>query len=147
MIFGTTTALKNKWISRIEQLLGVSVDPEAEISGYMCQMCKQRIVRLEDALTDLSAFTKMVEESEQALMRVGGSVKRTKQTSGDVGVSPCTARMRPSSKRSRKQLLFSCKRCGRMNIIIDDPLLKPLQGLLELNLLSLGCKLNCNMNS
>ena len=72
-------------------------------------MCKNRIVRLEEALVDLASFKKLSQQSRQALMRVSGPTKRAKETSGDIGVSPNTAKQRPSSKRSRRKLAFPCK--------------------------------------
>lgn len=107
LIYGTSAAMKQQWVSRIEQLLEITVDPD--ISPYMCKMCKNRIIQLETAVLDLVAFQKLSELSRQALMRISGPVKRTKETSGDIGVSPETARQRPSSKRSRKKLVFQCK--------------------------------------
>ena len=45
-------------------------------------------------------------------MRVMAPLKCTQVTSSDVGVSPDTARERPSSKLARKRLSFSCKLGG-----------------------------------
>ena len=103
------------------------------ISPYMCEMCKNRIVHLEAALVDLAAFKELCQESRKALMRVSGPTKRPKATSGDIGVSPDTAKQRPSSKRSRKKLEFPCK-CLVDNhaTIIRTMICQLLQGHLEL---------------
>ena len=37
----------------------------------MCQMCKLRVVCLEEALLDLDAFKELAEKSEQVLTRAG----------------------------------------------------------------------------
>ena len=41
--------------------------------------------------------------------QVQGPLKRTKETSGSVGVSPDTVRDRPHSKTARRRLEYSCK--------------------------------------
>ena len=46
--------MKKQWVTRISKLLGVSVDED--ISPYMCEICKTRLVTLEKAVIDLAAF-------------------------------------------------------------------------------------------
>ena len=97
------SAVKNKWASRISQLLEIPVDKG--ISPYMCETCKLRLMKLEKAVVDLAAFRDLAKHSRQEQMRAGPH-KRTRVTSSDVGVSPDTARQRPRSKR---RLSFTCK--------------------------------------
>ena len=104
----TAKGKSNKWASRISTLLDVSVDEDDKISPLVCSMCKRRIVSLENAATDLQAFKQMAQHSLTAL-KSRAPLKRTKVTSGSMGVSPDTARERPSSKLSRRQLVFQCK--------------------------------------
>lgn len=103
----TAKGKSNKWASRISTLLAVSVNEDDKISPYMCSMCTRRLVSLEKAATDLQAFKQLAQRSLAALISTG-SLKRTRVTSGEVGVSPDTARARPSSKLSRRQLVFRC---------------------------------------
>ena len=104
----TAKGKSNKWASRISTLLAVSVNEDDKISPHVCSMCKRRIVTLEKAATDLRAF-KQLAQCTLAALKSRGPLKRTRVTSGDVGVSPDTARERPSSKLSRRQLVFQCK--------------------------------------
>ena len=101
-------AVKNKWASRISDLLGVPLADTDRISPYMCDMCKTRLVSLEKAVTDLGSFRELVKHSREALSAIG-PLKRTRVTGSDVGVSPDTAKERPSSKLARKRLTFTCK--------------------------------------
>ena len=72
---------------------------------YICNKCTARIVTLEKAFIDLSDFKK----SARACMEQGHhSLKRTKATTGEVGMSPNTFRERPRSKVARR-LRFTSK--------------------------------------
>ncbi len=104
----SSASLKQRWGSRISELLFVTVAVDDGISQYMCEMCKNRLVHLEKAVIDLELFRELVICSASSLGQVK-SLKRTKTTSGEVGVSPDTARQRPSSKLARKRLTFACK--------------------------------------
>lgn len=101
-------AVKNKWVSRISDLLGVHLVDTDRISPYMCDMCRTRLLSLEKALADLESFKQLAKRSTVALSTIG-PLKRTRVTGSDVGVSPDTARDRPSSKMARKRLMFTCK--------------------------------------
>lgn len=103
----TVKGLRNKWASRISTLLHVAVDENDRLSPHVCNMCTRRVEYLEKAAADLKAFKELARCSLTA-----GQVnplKRTRVTSGEVGVSPDTVRVRPSSKLSRKVLVFNCK--------------------------------------
>ena len=115
-----TSGYKNQWASRISTLLDVPVDKTDSISPYVCKMCTSRLVSLEKAAADLLVFRDMAQCSLAALQRTKQRpFKRTKETSGAVGMSPDTAKQRSSSKVARKKLLFTCKlsKCIIVNIL------------------------------
>ena len=103
----TTKGLKNRWASRISTLLEIAVDEDDRLPPYVCSMCTRRLESLENAAADLKEFQELAQCSLQ--MGQDNPLKRTRVTSGDVGVSPDTAKARPSSKLSRKKLSFECK--------------------------------------
>ncbi len=81
------------------------------VSPYVCKMCTRRLQSLENAIADIEEFTYLAQSTLASLQR-GGSVKRTRVTCGEVGVSPNTITARPSSKAARlawKKLVFQCK--------------------------------------
>lgn len=101
----TARGLKNKWASRISTILSIPVEKDERVSPHVCCMCTRRIETLERAAADLQAFKELAKSSLDALQS-RGPLKRTRVTSGEVGVSPDTVRARPSSKLSRRQLTF-----------------------------------------
>ena len=103
----TVKGLRNKWASRISTLLHVAVDENDGLPPHVCNMCTRRLESLENAAADLKAFQELAQCSS-ALGQVN-PLKRTRVTCGEVGVSPDTTRARPSSKLSRKVLVFDCK--------------------------------------
>ena len=84
------------------------MDEDEWISPYVCNniMCTPRLENLEKANADLQAFRELAQCSLEAQTN---PMKRTRVTSGEVGVSPDTARARPSSKLLRKKLTYECK--------------------------------------
>ncbi len=84
--------------------LHVTVDEDDQLPPHVCNMCTRRLESLEKATVDLKAFQELAQRSS-ALGQVN-PLKRTRVTCGEVGVSPNTARARPSSKLSRK---IDCK--------------------------------------
>ena len=97
--------IKNQSAKRITALLDVAVEKDDRISPHVCLMCTRRIVSLEKANADHKAFKDLAKSSLQQQ-----SKKRTKETSGETGISPETARLRPSAKLARKKLVFDeCK--------------------------------------
>lgn len=110
----TSMGLVNQWPSRIESLLNVPVSKDDGLPTHICCKCKTRIVNLERARIDLEEFKELARCSKSALDRVRSTskcpVKRTRNTSGNVGVSPDTQRERPKSKLTRKRLDFESKR-------------------------------------
>ena len=101
----TPTALEQKWASRVTALLAVPVEKGDGLPSCICRKCKARVEVLEKSAADLASFKQMAECSRSTLGPLG-PLKRTKVTSGEVGVSPDTVRQRPSSKLSRKRLDF-----------------------------------------
>ena len=71
-------------------------------------MWLRRVEFLEKAIANRQAFRELAQRSMNA-HQYYGSLKRTNVTSSGVGVSPDTAKARPSSKVARKKLFFSCK--------------------------------------
>ena len=104
----SATGYEHKWASRITALLLVQVDETDLLPSSVCNMCIRRLEFLEKAAADLQAFRKLARQS-MSIYQSRGHLKRTRVTSSDVGVSPDTARERPSSKLARKKLVFSCK--------------------------------------
>ena len=94
----TRISLERKWGSRITALLGISVSKDDQLPPHVCPKCISRIVTLERALVDLEDFKRSVNRP----------FKRTKETTGEVGVSPNTLRVRPHSKIARR-LNFTSK--------------------------------------
>ena len=66
---------------------------------YMCPKCKRRLVSLENAAEDLVNFRELAKQSQSALKLWRGPLKRTKESSSDVGVSPDIYKARPPVKR------------------------------------------------
>ena len=65
---------------------------------------------LEKAAVDFREFQQLASCSRSALEKVRGpGTEKPKATSGDLGVSPDTARLRPCSKLTRKKLDFQSK--------------------------------------
>ena len=104
-IFTTRSQSKN-WPSRISSLLNVVVENRGTLPPHVCKMCIRRVESLERSLVDLENFKVLAQTSLRDLS-TRGPVKRTRVTGGDIGVSPTTARARPSAKLSRRQL-FQC---------------------------------------
>ena len=97
--------MEKGWGRRINTLLDISVSQDDELPAYICNKYTPRIVTLEKAFIDLSDFKK----SARACMEQGHhSLKRTKATTGEVGMSPNTLRERPRSKVARR-LRFTSK--------------------------------------
>ena len=77
----TSAGIQKRWAPRISLLLDIPVEQE-KLSSQICLRCANRVESLEKAVKYLVAFS-------FRLNRFTG-LKRTKETSGDVGVSPDT---------------------------------------------------------
>ena len=101
----TASSIRNKWPSRIQNLLEVSVSTDDGLPQHICSVCKKRLEVLERAAIDLVDFQRQARDAVTSLSK--RLPKRMKETSGSVGVSPDTARARPGTKRlSIRQLEF-----------------------------------------
>ena len=87
----TRISLEREWPERISALLEVHVHKDDHLPSHICSACMNRVVTLEQALLDLAALR----QSAKTGMRAHKSLKRAKETSSDVGVSPDTQRARP----------------------------------------------------
>ena len=101
-------AEKQRLCSRITDLLGVPVAEKDGFSEHICERCKRKLERLEKAVEELTDFRCMANSSFSTMSIQRGQLKRTKETSSSIGVSPDTAKIRPPSKKhlSRRQLDF-----------------------------------------
>ena len=106
----TATGLQQQWAKRIEILLQVTACIDDRLPTHICNKCKTKIIALEKAEEDLKEFRELARCSKIALERVRCPAKRAKNTSGDIGVSPDTARERPKCKLSRRRLDFDSKK-------------------------------------
>lgn len=110
--------------ARIVDLARVPVRQGDGLPATVCQQCKRRLVALEKAVVQLSEFRRQCQDTYQTLVLSPSttsinpvhseSLKRPKESSGSIGVSPDTARCRPPSKRSSgvsRSLLFSFDSC------------------------------------
>ena len=78
------------WPRRISDPLDIPVRPDDNLSSLVCKYIT-RVKSLQIASVDLKAFKRSVRSS----------LKRSKETTGEVGVSPNILRERPRSKVAR----------------------------------------------
>ena len=101
----STTGQRQKLASRISKLLDIPEPiPSDTLPSIICWKCNQRISTLEKALAELDRMKALARSSLE-----GRGMKRVKETSGAIGVSPDTLRQRPPAKLSRKKLMFESK--------------------------------------
>ena len=99
-----TAGIRDELPARITELIRVPVNERDGLPTCICQQCKRRVVALEKAVQGLAEFRKQCQQMYQdfVLSSVPLSLKRTKESSGDVGISPDIARCRPPSKKPSK---------------------------------------------
>ena len=104
---------------RISDLLGVPIAKNDSYPEHICEKCKRRLERLEKAAEDLENFRSLANSSYTKLHACRrGELKRTKETSSSVGVSPDTDRNRPASKRPLTQRRLDYTHAqGKKNIV------------------------------
>ena len=90
-------AVKTQLSSRPEDLLGVRVAVNDGLPQHICERCKRRVETLERAVADLERFSSQVRESYEILLLTRAPLKRTKESSASIGVSPDTIRARPQA--------------------------------------------------
>ena len=99
------SGLREKLAVRISQLLDIpEPTPADSFPSIICRKCNVQIPALEKAMADLDRLKTLARSSLE-----GRGMKRAKETSGGVEVSPDTIRQRPRSKHARKKLTFECK--------------------------------------
>ena len=99
-------SLQHNLPARITGLLELSVHISDGLSTHICERCKRRVDSLETAVTDLADFKQLAKDS-YATSFSRGPLKRTKESSGEIGVSPETSKARPPLKRlTTKKLDF-----------------------------------------
>ena len=114
---------------RIVDIARVPVRQGDGLPTTICQPCKRRLLALEKAVVGLNEFCKQCQDTYQTMVLFPGTVstqsnhtvyaqseslKRPKESSSSIGVSPDTARCRPPSKRPSgvaRSLLFSFDSC------------------------------------
>ena len=101
---GMTNLFTNKsiewgWATRISSLLDVAVSQDDHMPPHVCSKCITKVVALEKASVELAEFKRSAANAMQHMQR---SLKRTKETTGEFGVSPTTQRARPRSKVPRR---------------------------------------------
>ena len=129
----SSRGIKQQLAGRIGKLLGVPQPaPDDQFPSFICESCQSKISFLEKAATELSRFKTLARCSLVQHGSIGESplesrnLKRTKETSGEFGVSPDTARQRPRSKQARKRLSFgSLRRASRL--LLSLPCLQKIQ--------------------
>ena len=95
------------WPRRIFDLLDIPVRPDDNLSSLVCSKCITRVKSLEIASVDLKAFKRSVRSS----------LKRSKETTGEVGVSPNILRERPRSKVART--LFTSNKAQHNKLLVE----------------------------
>ena len=77
--------------ARIVELVRVPVDDRDGLPACICQQCKRLVITLEKAVQGITEFRKQCQQTYQDFVVSGVPVtlKRTKESSSDVGVSPC----------------------------------------------------------
>ena len=116
-IFSLTAAKQRRLSTRIKDLLDIEVGLDNGLSQHICQRCKRRLETLERAAEDLRDFHSQARRNYQRLLAAHrGSLKRPKETSASVGVSPDTQKSRPAPKRqtARRHLHFALGKYTRL---------------------------------
>ena len=84
----SSMAVKQQLPSRIENLLDVKVAGNDGLPQHICEKCKKRVETLERATEDLGKFRSQASEIYRSLVLARGALKRTKESSASIGVSP-----------------------------------------------------------
>ena len=119
-LFGAI-ATRQSLPSRISDLLDVTIAEDDDYPEHICEKCKRRLERLEKAAEDLENFRSQANSSYSKLRTCRrGELKRTKESSGSVGISPDTAKNRPPSKRrlTQRRLDFTQSKKHKKKIIV-----------------------------
>jgi len=93
------TAVHQNLPGRITDLLDVPIAAEDGLPQHICNICKRKLGRLEKAAEELEDFRTQASSNHTILASTRPELKRTKETSASVGVSPDTAKGKPASKK------------------------------------------------
>lgn len=96
----TVEGRKQGWARRISVLLQVPVSSDDDLPTSFCRCCRNKLLSLEDKLQRLRTTA---QESYQRLQERELMARKRKKATSGVGVSPCTASLRPPSKRAYLQ--------------------------------------------
>ena len=94
----TSAGIQKRWAPRISLLLDIPLEKQDKLSSQICSRCAIEWESQEKAVKDLIVFKAM---ARGYLDRVT-AFKRTKETSGDVEVSPHIISDRPGSKVAKR---------------------------------------------
>ena len=101
------TAKQQRLSGRITDLLDVPVTQADGLPEHICRKCKRKLERLEKAAEELESFRSEAKNTYSILSLKRNELKRTKETSSSIGVSPDTLRSRPPAKKlTRRHLEF-----------------------------------------
>ena len=93
-----------KLAPRIGKLLEIpEPTPGDGHSSIICQKCNDSLPSLEKAVREIARLKDLAKSS------LHQGVKRTRETGGNIGISPDTVRQRPRPKQARKRLTFEGK--------------------------------------
>ena len=100
------TAVQQRLPDRIMDLLDVPVTQADGLPGHICRKCKRKLERLEKA-EELESFRSDAKNTYSTFALKRNELKRTKETSSSIGVSPNTLKSRPPAKKlTRRHLDF-----------------------------------------
>jgi hypothetical protein len=87
--------------------LDIPVTRADGLPEHICRKCKRKLERLEKAAEELESFRSAAKNTFSTLALKRNELKRTKETSSSVGVSPDTLKSRPPAKKlTRRHLEF-----------------------------------------
>ena len=92
-------AVRQNLPGRITDLLDVPIAAKDGLPQHICHKCKRKLERLEKAAEELEDFRTQASSNHTILASTRRELKRTKETSTSVGMSPDTAKSRPASKK------------------------------------------------
>ena len=103
----SNTAVQQRLPDRITDLLDVPVTQADGLPGHICRKCKRKLERLEKAAEELESFRCDAKNTYSTFALKRNELKRTKETSSSIGVSPDTLKSRPPAKKlTRRHLDF-----------------------------------------
>ena len=86
------TVVRQNLPGRITDLLDVPIAAKDGLPQHICNKCKRKLERLEKAAEELEDFRTQASSNHTILASTRRELKRIKETSASVGVSPDTAK-------------------------------------------------------